>query len=1087
MKKQLVRPILSHLWRGALFLVLPVVVILIMPIAFGQRNAGKSAAVSQAPAVTGAAGVVAPAGQAVPKPRPGMPALSGGAGVSALAPGLPNDSWAVRMAMPYVARGPFAVSDGTVVYVGGGYDGTNVHTDLLKYDPVANTYTALAPSPDGHFLSQAVIFNNKIYNIAGFALGVQTQTTRIYDIPTNTWSTGAPIPEANGLTDHAIGLSGSKIYIAGGYNGAATSTLRIYDIPTNTWTTGAPLPVALFLPGFGVINGKLYVAGGSTGTGELNTLYIYDIASNTWTTGAVLPTPVLGPGSAVANGKLYLFGGGHPFPTTINTTQIYDPATNMWTTGPNMNVARVWFYGGSLGCGIVAPGGDTTPGAETATNEQLTIMNCSTGCNVGPWATATPYPTSIVRYGFAQTATHFFVFGGVSDGTAVNNVNRMDISTGMWQTRTAMPFTSEAPTCALMPGTNFVYCAQGTGGSGFARYDRVADTWTTLANTPNANNYGSASGAFNGKVFLAGGNPVNAINNVWVYDVATNTWSTGTAAPAAFFLAGYQEVGQYLYVVGGFSGTPDGSARAASSVLHRGEHPDVVEANQATTWRLDMSSAPGAWSNGPAFTPQRADFGLAYDACGNKLYALGGDATGGTFFDSVNLVDELSVASWPAGSWAASTPLINQARQANQAGFSNGGTIWSVGGIVGQTFTFLAEVQKRTVCCGCPLNVLIVYADSTGAPTQLQSEVLAESGVTAVDLFDGAAGTPTLAQLQAYKIVVPFSNTPFSDATTLGNNLADYVDGGGIVVQHGFSFYGPAQPYGVNGRWVTGNYNPYDYSTNLVSSAFTLGTFNAGHPLMAGVTTLNSNYQNVVTPAAGATQVAAASNGNSLVAYRPVGTHTTVGVTAYVGTASTQSGDWGKVIVNAARWLGTGCGPTALSAVSRITHSGGCGTFDVNMPLNCPTGVEDRSTGGNYTLVVTFDSAITAVTSASVTCHNPGSGTGTAGAPTFSGSTVTVPLTGVSDGQALTVHIVGVTSASGTVNVDVPFGVLVGDTNASRSVSAADVSQTKAQSGNAVTAANFREDVNANCAISASDVSIVKARLGVTTVPACCP
>jgi hypothetical protein len=170
----------------------------------------------------------------------------------------------------------------------------------------------------------------------------------------------------------------------------------------------------------------------------------------------------------------------------------------------------------------------------------------------------------------------------------------------------------------------------------------------------------------------------------------------------------------------------------------------------------------------------------------------------------------------------------------------------------------------------CQFHVLIVYAD-TALPTQLQSQIQAQPNVISVDLFDAQIGTPTLAQLLQYQIVVPYSNFPFLDADTLGNNLADYVDGGGVVVQYGFSHYGPGQPYGVNGRWVSGNYNPYNYSTNTQFSAFSLGTFNAGHPLMAGVTMLNSDFDDIVTPAAGATQVAANNLGQSLVAYRPVG------------------------------------------------------------------------------------------------------------------------------------------------------------------------------------------------------------------------
>ena len=202
----------------------------------------------------------------------------------------------------------------------------------------------------------------------------------------------------------------------------------------------------------------------------------------------------------------------------------------------------------------------------------------------------------------------------------------------------------------------------------------------------------------------------------------------------------------------------------------------------------------------------------------------------------------------------------------------------------------------------CQFQVLIVFADA-GPPIQFQTEIQAEPNVTAVDLFDASNATPTLGQLQQYDIVVPFSDLAFFDADTLGNNLADYVDGGGIVVQYGFAHAGPGDPAGINGRWLTDGYNPYDYSEDLEVNPFSLGAFNAGHPLMAGVTVLNSIFANIVTPNPAATEVAQNNLGESLVAFRPVGTQTTIGVTAYVGSAATESGDWGKVVVNAGNWL----------------------------------------------------------------------------------------------------------------------------------------------------------------------------------------
>ena len=109
--------------------------------------------------------------------------------------------------------------------------------------------------------------------------------------------------------------------------------------------------------------------------------------------------------------------------------------------------------------------------------------------------------------------------------------------------------------------------------------------------------------------------------------------------------------------------------------------------------------------------------------------------------------------------------------------------------------------------CTPSFRVLIAYSDIGGPPTTLQNQILAE-GVTAADLFDAFSGTPTLAQLEQYHIVVAFSNDAYFDAVAMGDVLADYADAGGIVVALTFDWFGP--PFGLDGRWITGGYTPFD-------------------------------------------------------------------------------------------------------------------------------------------------------------------------------------------------------------------------------------------------------------------------------------
>ncbi len=171
------------------------------------------------------------------------------------------------------------------------------------------------------------------------------------------------------------------------------------------------------------------------------------------------------------------------------------------------------------------------------------------------------------------------------------------------------------------------------------------------------------------------------------------------------------------------------------------------------------------------------------------------------------------------------------------------------------------------------------------------------------------------------------------------------------------------------------------------------------------------------------------------------------------------------------------CNPLQLtSAVSRKTH-GVAGDFDIDLPLTGEPGVECRGTGGDNTFVVTFSNPVVSG-NASVTS---GSGNVT-GSPTLSGNTMTINLNGVADVQQITVTLSDVTDNFDQVLPDTPVraNMLIGDTTANKTVNAADISQTKGQSGLPVTAANFREDVNVSGSVSAGDTALVKANAGHT-------
>jgi hypothetical protein len=148
-------------------------------------------------------------------------------------------------------------------------------------------------------------------------------------------------------------------------------------------------------------------------------------------------------------------------------------------------------------------------------------------------------------------------------------------------------------------------------------------------------------------------------------------------------------------------------------------------------------------------------------------------------------------------------------------------------------------------------------------------------------------------------------------------------------------------------------------------------------------------------------------------------------------------------------------------------------------------GIECRTGGAtsDYQIVVTFggEVAVNGTPQAQITFGSGDIGSGgvsNGGIVAVSGSTVTIPLTNLPNAQTIEVTLFGVTVGGASGNVIIPMSILLGDVNGNGAVNANDVSQSKSQSGQSVTSANFKSDVNASGNIDATDIAIVKSKAG---------
>jgi N-acetylneuraminic acid mutarotase len=237
-----------------------------------------------------------------------------------------KDKWTIKANVP-IGRSNFAITslEDRIFVIGG--DPVLPNNDL--YLKAKDRWEVLTPLTIPRQHVDCGRIGNKIYVVGGLIRDmdppedskqkiprIATDTIEIYHIEDNKWELGKPLQEARqGVQVAAID---GKLYAIGGAYGQnknfmLSSAFERYDPESNTWESLPDLPIPILAPGIAVLEGKIFVIGGSTiknGSQKASDkVYVFDANKNSWGTASLLPKEIQFPGVAFIGDRIYVIGG----------------------------------------------------------------------------------------------------------------------------------------------------------------------------------------------------------------------------------------------------------------------------------------------------------------------------------------------------------------------------------------------------------------------------------------------------------------------------------------------------------------------------------------------------------------------------------------------------------------------------------------------------------------------------------------------------------------------------------------------------------------------------------------------------------
>ena len=235
------------------------------------------------------------------------------------------------------------------------------------------------------------------------------------------------------------------------------------------------------------------------------------------------------------------------------------------------------------------------------------------------------------------------------------------------------------------------------------------------------------------------------------------------------------------------------------------------------------------------------------------------------------------------------------------------------------------------------LSIGVLGAESsTSYLVDVQNKLISTGKFGSVTYINVGNVTPTLAELQAFDAVIVWTDADFDNTSLLGDRMADYVDGGGGVVNAMFEVSNYSSTHYLQGRWFTDGYYILTKGSFSTSVSY-LGTIvDPTHPIMQNINTFTGKFRpSTTTIPTNANLIARWSDGKTLVITDETFAQNRVELGMWPVSNSVATGGWTSgtdgalLMANALEWVTESAGWLSVNPESGTIAGNSSADIDV--------------------------------------------------------------------------------------------------------------------------------------------------------------